>query len=359
MSRIKISRDSDCFRVFPGGNEIRLLQVTDLHLSNFIPLDRFCLKSIRAIGRLFSVDIIVITGDIFGYRQVPAMRRALRMIDWVIGREFWWTFAWGNHDQELRDADVDPREQLDAIESYLEGLPGCLYRQSRRFIEGYRGLSVEDDPLEREAWLPLLSDGILLTRWDGFYGGNFQIKVMDVDGDSDAWSIFILNSRRAFHVPQKALNWLGDRASSDGRRVPVICFYHVPNRAFSEVWDRGLARGIKRERVCFEREDGRVHKFFRDLGVVRACFAGHDHVNDYSGILDGIEYVYGRKTCLGGYGSYKKVPAKVLRSGKKAIRVGAKLITLGVNASNPLDNTLHHITVFRDGSVFDPQDIDS
>lgn len=50
-------------------------------------------------------------------------------------------------------------------------------------------------------------------------------------------------------------------------------------------------------------------------GNVRGVFAGHDHVNDYEGMLYGVRLCYGRAT---GYNTY----------GKDAFQRGARVIRL-------------------------------
>ena len=67
-------------------------------------------------------------------------------------------------------------------------------------------------------------------------------------------------------------------------------------------------------------DDSNAFNLFKNLQTMRACFCGHDHVNDYGGVLDGIELVYGRATGYGGYGG-------------DYVDKGGKLIT--VNLRNP------------------------
>ncbi|MBN2151154.1 MAG: metallophosphoesterase [Candidatus Lokiarchaeota archaeon] len=344
MPRLVVNRGVDSIQIAPGSPELRVLQVTDLHLASFGLIDRFCLRAVRDLATKWGAHLVACTGDLFGLRTVDAMERSARLFDGIVGKVAPWTFSWGNHDQELRRPGPDPAGQLDAVEAYLARLPGCLYVQGRRYMEAYRGPPVTDDPWERDAAAP--------EHWDGFHGGNYLVEVMNEKGTKVAWNVFILNSRRAYHLPTKVLNWMADRAGSD-RRVPCICFYHVPNHEYHVIWERGLARGIKREGVCFERDRGRVHQALKAMGNIKACFVGHDHVNDYHGVLDGIDYVYGRKTCLGGYGSYKKVP-KQLEAGGKAIRVGGKLITLSLGGDDPSANRFSHVTVFADGTTWQP-----
>jgi len=352
MPPLLVKRGNDSIRICSNTPTLRILQVTDLHLANFGMLDRFCLRSVRDLAVKCNAHLVACTGDVFGLRTVGAMKRTARLFDDVVGRWIPWTFSWGNHDQELKNPERDPVEQLDAIENFLARLPGCLYVQSRQFMESYRGPSITDDPWEREAAALDHVGTDKAARWDGFHGGNYLVEIMNENGTVVAWNAFILNSRRAYHLPTKVLNWMADRTGKD-RRVPAVCFYHVPNHEFHVIWEKGLARGIKRENVCFERDRGRVHKAFKDMSTIKACFVGHDHVNDYHGKLDGIDYVYGRKTCLGGYGSYKKVPDRFETSGK-AIRIGGKLITLSLDQEELSMNSISHVSVFPDGTTWQP-----
>jgi hypothetical protein len=274
------------------------------------------------------------------------------LFDDIVGTSFPWVFAWGNHDQELHHPSPDPVSQLDAIEEYMARLPGCLYVQSRQRMESYRGPSASDDEWERDAVALKPDSPDPLAGWDGFHGGNYLVEIMNEGGTGVAWNVFVLNSRRGYHLPAKVLNWMADRIALD-KNVPSICFYHVPNWEYNVIWEQGLARGIKRETVCYERDRGRVHQAFKAMGSIKACFVGHDHVNDYHGVLDGIDYVYGRKTCLGGYGSFKKVPKKLEQVGK-AIKIGAKFITLSLDQRDPAKNTIGHVSVFADGTTWQP-----
>ncbi len=350
MPTLHVKRGIDSIQVHSGSPTLRILQVTDLHLANFRLLDRFSLRLIRVLAKKFDAHLVACTGDIFGLRTVDAMKRTARLFDDVVGNVVPWTFCWGNHDQELHTPAPDPVAQLDEVDGYLARLPGCLYIQSRRFMEAYRGPSTSDDPWERDAAALDHKGQDGLAKWDGFHGGNFLIEALSENGADVAWNLFVLNSRRGYHIPTKVLNWMADRAGNDNR-VPCICFYHVPNYEYDVIWEQGLAQGIKRENVCFERDRGRVHQAFKAMGSIKACFVGHDHVNDYHGIIDGIDYVYGRKTCLGGYGSYIKVPKKLQAAGK-AIRIGGKLITLSLDHEEPSKNSISHVSVFADGSTW-------
>jgi len=97
-----------------------------------------------------------------------------------------------------------------------------------------------------------------------------------------------------------------------------------------------MASGFKRETVCSDGENGTSLPHLQLGGALRATFCGHDHVNDYSGVLEGVELAYGRATGHAGYGGTD-------------VRKGAKLIT-----ANALTRNYTWQTVFPDGQSWRP-----
>lgn len=68
------------------------------------------------------------------------------------------------------------------------------------------------------------------------------------------------------------------------------------------LWNDNPTAGRKKESVgCSSRETGAFERFKKTKNI-KAIFVGHDHDNDYRGIMDDIELSYGRKTGFGSYG---------------------------------------------------------
>lgn len=130
--------------------------------------------------------------------------------------------------------------------------------------------------------------------------------------------------------------WLASQKPSTS---PVLCFLHIPLLEYDTVWQRKLAKGVLKEPVCTYGEDGSAIKQLKQFGDVKACFCGHDHVNDYGGTWDGIEMVYGRATGHAGYGGNK-------------LKKGGKLITANLTESGK--GSYSWKTVFADGSDWSP-----
>jgi hypothetical protein len=92
-------------------------------------------------------------------------------------------------------------------------------------------------------------------------------------------------------------------------------------------------QGLKLEKVTPGREES-SEAFAAISGArsIRACFCGHNHVNDYTLKADQVDLVYGRSTGYAGYGGEK-------------VRKGAKLIVIDLGTGKYAATT-----VFADGS---------
>ena len=198
------------------------------------------------------------------------MRRAIAACE-ALGKP--WGFAWGNHDT-VDDYAAAHRE--------LAGAKNSLYR-------------------------------------GGAHDGNYAIEIVGRHGKPK-----MATGLSQYHAARHSGKTTPVAAGVHGQArppqgdgpIPAFVLFHIPVRQYDLIWQNGSASGIKMETVCSEQEDGSSLELLRSFGNVRACFCGHDHVNDYySAILDGIELVYGRAT---GYGSY----------GRERVRKGAKLITV-------------------------------
>ena len=313
-----------------------ILQVTDLHLHHILPFtnEKKDLFGIKKMCKNNDVDLVVNTGDLFCFNAFFLIRRVCKKFDGIVGETAPWAFAWGNHDNE--NFRPDRFSRLDRIESLLEDLPNCLYLKNRSFIEGINQNSPQVGTREYNAFIaPQDPDsGVSSMKYDGTYGGNYSLEIMTDDAQVPSVILFILNSRRNYGVPPNARMWMKSYLKSNHMtKTPQFLFYHVPNVEFHKIWKNGKAIGFKRESVCYEKENGMFHEFLRDLGNVKGCFVGHDHVNDYYGREDGIYYIYGRKTSLSGYGPRKKIPDRFNlplqgEGDKKAVVPGAKLINI-------------------------------
>jgi hypothetical protein len=262
----------------PKARRLRILQVTDLHFFageafQHPGRNKVTWENVTALIEKTKPDLLIATGDLWPENKESKGEERMRWaIEHFESLNLPWAYTWGNHDQ-IPDYAVGHKAFANAR--------NCLYR----------GAATD---------------------------GNYVIDVVDRH-DRWLWQLVCLNSKGAGLGPtqQQWLRSLAKDSAASGHVPPRIAFFHIPLKQYADIWEQGAASGIKGESVCKESEDGSTLPVFKNLGV-RACFCGHDHANDYSGMADGVELVYGRATGVGGYG------AAVLPKGGKLITVNCK-----------------------------------
>jgi hypothetical protein len=257
--------------------ELSLMQVTDLHLALRYPLKRFFLHKLARLVKTEDPQLLINSGDFFCRRKITSPVPIIRLFDHYIGTYVPWTFAWGNHDLEIGRKGREAR-LFEKVEKALLRSNHCLYAKSS---------------------IPRPSS----TGGDAFTGGNFVIEIFQRGEEKPSWQIFILNSGRKQHITKEVSAAMEEEICRYERSVPGICFFHRPIKETDKAMKRGFFKGAGGERADCGNENGRLHAELKDLGTIKACFYGHDHVNNFFFRKNGIAYVYGRKTLPFAYGS--------------------------------------------------------
>ncbi len=242
---------------------IRMLQFTDVHFFGgedpFWPAtNKKTIENMQALVASVKPDFLFITGDL--WRDHPQERLdefARYGIAQCAALGVPWAYVWGNHDQ------VNDRA---AIENELTKAPNALYR----------GAGTQ---------------------------GNYVLNLEDRHG-RPVWQFLCLdtNTKGMGAAQQAWLKSLPEGINGSAKTVPPrFSAFHIPLKQYDTVWSNGMARGVKCESVCSEGENGSTLPLLKSLGV-KACICGHDHVNDYSGVVDGLDLIYGRATGVASYG---------------------------------------------------------
>ena len=248
-----------CLKI-PRLSKFTILQITDIHFfagrSGALGLlNDKTVADLKKLVALAKPDLLMVTGDL--WRDNPPERLEEFMhygVAQCAALGVPWAFAWGNHDQ------------------------------LKNYAAGHKALTEAKNSLYRGAD----SDG------------NYVIDIVGRRGKC-VWQLVCINTKQegAGASQQQWLRALGEKS---GNPVPRFAFFHIPLKQYADVWTNGSATGIKIEAPCMEKEDGATLPILKSLGV-KACFAGHDHINDYAGVCDGVDLIYGRATGLGGYGA--------------------------------------------------------
>ncbi|MBI1318664.1 MAG: hypothetical protein GC168_06915 [Candidatus Hydrogenedens sp.] len=250
VSRLQISNPA----------RIKALQLTDIHYfgSTQVPaLDR---KTNEDLPRLLDVaqpDLVMLTGDL--WHENPDGNGREYMEYGVAQLEKLgvpWLFVWGNHDK---------LDDYASGHDYLAAAKGSLYA-------------------------------------GGATGGNYVVELADAAG-AVRWELPCLNSSEV-GVDAPVLDWLNGLAAERGeaKRVPALGVVHIPLTQYQDIWDEGISEGIKLESVASWETEPTAFEAWKQACGLRGVVCGHDHINNYSGVYEDVELVYGQATGSAGYG---------------------------------------------------------
>lgn len=262
--------DNDPFTLEMKGDTLKILQITDLHLTYGIDdRDRKTFQLIKNLAVSDDYDLIVITGDLTMSPSAPTLFKSL--INHMESLEIPWTFIFGNHETDYHD-----------YSDFISRIPETEYLM---FKVG-----------------PEITDG-------GY--GNFKIEF--TKNDQPFYNAYFLDSKaeRDDYTEEEGeydylsldqVSWYEDQVALD--TVESLVFMHIPLRQYI---DPETYVGIFREKMVYAQG---VDTGFFDAMVTynksKAVFVGHDHLNDFYLMMNGIMLAYGRATGYNGYGNLEK-----------------------------------------------------
>ena len=97
---------------------------------------------------------------------------------------------------------------------------------------------------------------------------------------------------------------IGNRTTEkNGYVVPSLAFFHIPFEEYGIAYNlykqgSGLVThhyGENREGIACSRKESQMFEKMVELGSTKACFVGHDHINNSDITYQGIELVFGIK----------------------------------------------------------------
>ncbi len=260
------------------GRKFKILNLTDMHFSD--TGERFymaaeAMQTMEMLIRKTAPDLITVTGDIVcGDSTYHSIRR---FTDFMEQFDTPWTPVFGNHDAE---ANCD--------KNYLADIMRC-------------------------------SPHCLLKKGDPEMGvGNYVINI--TEENRVALTLFMMDSHHGL-VNAKQIAWVSsicDQLKEEyGDNAPeAAVFLHIPTAEYEIAYNAAFdteagafrngfdAIGEKHEEVCCCYRDGIPYEegFFRTLketGLVRHIICGHEHMNNFSILWDGIRLTYTMKVGRG------------------------------------------------------------
>ncbi|RXZ82423.1 metallophosphoesterase [Paenibacillaceae bacterium] len=268
-----------------------IMQLTDMHIGDGVEKKEKDDQTLALAAYLIEAegpDLIVLTGDMIWSHGVADPAASFhRAIAPIVASGVPWAAVFGNHDSEGSVS----RAELLALQ--LESGPNCLSQAGPEQLSGV---------------------------------GNYVLSVWDRAGVSEAAALYLLDSGAMAPVAvggyewihPDQVNWYAQQSRQLSARckgpLPALAFFHMPLPEYADVWAKGtVLGGQKFENVECAKINSGLFAALVEQGDVMGTFVGHDHDNDYCGMLHGIRLCYGRVT---GYNTYGR-----LQRGARMIRL--------------------------------------
>ncbi len=110
-------------------------------------------------------------------------------------------------------------------------------------------------------------------------------------------------------LEQPILDWYDQESANikakHGEDVHHIAFFHVPIPEYTHVFSSNDFYGEGGEVVCCPTVNSGFFNLAKKNGDISAMFVGHDHQNNFGGMYEGIELVYGQNSGHGSHGGVR------------------------------------------------------
>ncbi len=272
-----------------NNHKFKIVQFTDLHWVNspeYKNGNDSTLYLIKKIVNIEKPDLVIFTGDVVvSGKAEESWKEIVQPLD---NMRIPFAVTFGNHETE---ADITKNQALKILKTYPYNL------------------TINDD---------CSIDGV----------GNCALSIKSGDGRTDKWILYLFDSHSYPQdstlgsydwIKNSQIQWYRSKSAriTKKNRYPVssIAFFHIPLQEYEFVRNQQQTTGNKSETVCSSFYNSGLFTSFVENGDVSGVFVGHDHNNDFAGVLAKICLAYGRKT---GYNSAYK---EILERGSRVIEL--------------------------------------
>ena len=248
-------------------SNFKILQLTDTHIGDKDDQDLhydFLDLLIKDANKDSKVDLIVGTGDLFTFASRNTAKRFFQFLD---SYDTPWTVVFGNHDEQTYFS-------IEWMTNYLNNFGSNCYFND-----------IQDDDVAGNC--------------------NFAINLMDGSNVHDQL-IFMDSNRYYFndymgydYFKKNQIKWyesLTDYSKDGTNYLNSLMFYHIPLPEINDAYEKGeIKYGEKRENCCPPDHDEGFFNSIKTHGT-KAMFFGHDHVNNFEALYEGVTFCYGIKS---------------------------------------------------------------
>ena len=270
---------------FNADGKFKIVQFTDIHFQYDSYRSDSALVLMKTVIEKEKPDFVVLTGDIVCSKNTPKAWLSLSKV--MIEARVPWAVTLGNHDAEEK-YDTNKEEIMKTI----VGLPYNLTQAGPADITGK---------------------------------GNYILEVKSSSSNETAALFYFFDSQMGFHpkgdlgsyewIGYDQINWYHEQSKAftqknGGNPYPALAFFHIPLPEYKEIIGKRTTVGIQEETVCSPDLNSGLYTAMLESKDVMGMFVGHDHNNNYIGVLHNICLAYGNVTgrqCYGKIGRGARV----------------------------------------------------
>ena len=254
---------------------------TDVHLNGKEDTDYTAVSYLVENISKEKPDLVIYGGD--NISSGFNMRRYVQFAELMENLGVYWVAVLGNHESE----GIFTYSRKKIVELY-SSYDYCLIRNGRTDIDGYGNFTVNilnsDDSIKEV--ICLMDSGNYMTK---------QLK--EKYGVEDKGQVYD-------GVKESQVEWYKekhDELTEEFGEFRSITVIHIPPYQCRAFEDEEYLYGDKNEGMCPAGFDSGIFDAMKEKGSIQAIYYGHDHINDFGVIYDGILMSYIQPA---GYSSY-------------------------------------------------------
>ena len=309
-------KDENGTWTFTTDRELKILQITDVHIGGGILSVKKDAMAINAVASMVTVnkpDLVVVTGDIaypvpFAAGTMNNKKAADIFATLMEHLGVSWIPMFGNHDTEVYS--YYTREDMgDFYES--EDLKHCLFRKGPSEIDGVGNSIIEVKNPEGIVTQSLcMIDSHSYTDDDkmGILWHYDNIHQNQIDWYKE--STQAISQRNVARIEELYADdaIAKETALRQFGEVTSLVFFHIPTTEYKDAWNEYVANGYQNTEnvnlhygmvgekgsvISCPVEDDNMFEAMQSFGGQKGIFCGHDHMNNYSLDYKGIRLTYG------------------------------------------------------------------
>lgn len=300
-----------------SGEDLKITVFTDLHLEQQFASyskNNLTIEMLKKNIETEKPDLVIFTGDIV--TSIFTKNRVVGVAELMESYGIYWAPVFGNHDGEHNKA--LSRAEITEIWSTYDH---CLIKKGDTYGYGNYIVNIKTSATAVSQSLIFMDSNLYMSDADkakyGIEGDSYDfIKPEQID-----WYKNNLNAIKAQYGS-----------------VPSLLFMHIPIPEFKDAYENGTkVYGEKHEGVACSAYNSGMFSVIKELASTKAIFSGHDHINDYNYLHEGVNFIYVQKS---GYASYDLYTKDMVDS-KEGRRQGCTVVTLKADGTFTVEPKLN------------------